>query len=252
MGELEKLRHCLAMSRDARALVLRDAEAFHEASTALEHIGQIFYSQVLNGLWHYKDKLIDHAALAGGITTDQADRLFRVIHNARNSAVHDGAWARHVSEKLIEFLVNLEDGIQSSMKNKRNNNMLKVEDIMVRSPVVAETWQMVAHVRREMLTNSFSNLPIFWDGSWYVITDNALMQFLRSAVNRDDLKLRLNSQIETALQENKVHVARAKTCSDQDNVDEAVRMMKSEPVLLVCHHGDEKRLVGILSAFDLL
>jgi CBS domain-containing protein len=251
MGELEKLRHCLALSRNARALVLRDAEAFHEASTALEHIGQVICGGVRNGLFQYEPNLIGLGLDQGVTNENQLSRLCQFIRTSRNSAVHDGAWARHVSVKLIEFLVILEDGIQVRMKKERNNNMLKVEDIMVRSPVVAETWQMVAHVRREMLTNSFSNLPIFWNGDWHVITDTELMQFLRSAVNHEEYKKRLNSPIESVLGENKISIAKAETCFDQQSLDDPVRI-KSQPVLLVCQPEDKKRLVGILSAFDLL
>lgn len=131
--------------------------------------------------------------------------------------------------------------------------MLKVEDIMVRSPVVAETWQMVAHVRREILTNSFSNLPIFWDGSWHIITDKALMQFIRAEASANTRRnMSIGDSLTHEPQSDKVYVSKAELCSDQDTVEEAVRKMESTSVLLVCHEDDKSRAVGILTAFDLL
>lgn len=259
MGELEKLRHCLALSRNARALVLRDAEAFHEASTALEHIGQVICGKVRSGLGAYEADLIHLGFDQGMVTKNELSRLFEVIRTARNSAVHDGAWARHVSVKLIEFLLILEEGMEARMKSQkskkepRQSPNLLVEDIMVRFPVVAETWQMVVHVRREMLTNSFSNLPILWKDCWHVITDKALMHFIRGAAGDNSRRnMLIGDVLAEALQPGKVLVSKATFCSDQDTIDIAVQKMESSSVLLVCHRGDEKRLVGILSAFDLL
>lgn len=257
--EIEKLRHSLTLLRDARALVLRDAESFHEASTVLEHIGQILCGEVKDGLSHYKDSLIQLALEEGHVTKDQVSRLFKVILNSRNSAVHDGAWARHVSVKLIDLLLILEGGVLNKMEavnSKNEQPTLLVEDIMVRSPVIAEDWQMVAHVRREMLGNSFSNLPILWNGVWHVITDNALMQFLRSSADYKECRSRRNkligNVISSEVNSSAVKVLRAETCSDQAPISEAVGKLKAAPVVLVLHEGCQNHLVGILSAFDLL
>ena len=53
----KKRAHCLGLLRDARALVLRDAESFHEATTLLEQIGQIDGGAIRIGLGSYKDTL---------------------------------------------------------------------------------------------------------------------------------------------------------------------------------------------------
>lgn len=76
--------------RAARALVLRDSEAFHEASTVLEHIGQVTGGIIGNGLKDYEGSIVGIAKSAAH-SEEAVCRLFNVVREARNKAVHDGA-----------------------------------------------------------------------------------------------------------------------------------------------------------------
>ena len=108
----------LAQLRDTRALMLRDAESFHEASTTLEHIGQVIGRSIKNGLSRYEEEIVCLAMEAGNSDFDEAGfrRLFNVVREARNTTVHDGAYARHLSSRLIELYLILEEAIMSKMQ----------------------------------------------------------------------------------------------------------------------------------------
>src|SRR5438093_1505879 len=138
----------LANSRSARALILRDSESFHEASMLLEYIGQILAGEIRGGLSQYQREIVDLACRNERVVAEEVERLFNVVRNARNMAVHQGAWARHLNTRLVDLFLVLEEAIVSDMTH--------VEDLMVRTPVVAYGWQRVADVRKAMLGNSFS------------------------------------------------------------------------------------------------
>ena len=82
---------CLTRLREARALVLRDAEYFHEAAMTLERIGQVLCGKVRNGLGHYADELVELARGNRSTEDNEVRRLFDTVKEARNLAVHEGA-----------------------------------------------------------------------------------------------------------------------------------------------------------------
>jgi hypothetical protein len=145
----EKQTELLTKLRDARYLVPRDAEAFHEAAMVLEHVGQVLCGEIRTGLGKYKREIVGLALQTNRHTPQEVGILFEVVRAARNDAVHVGAFARHLSTRLIDLILILEEAIMSQTR--------KVEDLMVRNPVVAEPWQLVAHVRSTILANSFSH-----------------------------------------------------------------------------------------------
>jgi CBS domain-containing protein len=246
----KKRAYCLGRLRDARALVLRDGEAFHEAAIALEQIGQVIGNEVRNGLGCYRDTLLDLAEKTGRHEKTGTARLFEAVKEARNMAVHEGAWARHLSSRLIDLFLILEEALMKSQT---------AEDIMVRSPVIAETWHSVAQVRREMLANSFSCLPIFHDGSWKIIPDSDIMKYLRRSSNftkwgdiQSENKQRLSATIADAISEVALKPLEAKHCLPSSTIPELVNIMSHNPVLVIEVIGKVKRIVGIVTPFDLL
>jgi CBS domain-containing protein len=235
--------------RDARALILRDAESFHEAATVLEHVGQIISGKIGSGLGQFKSELIALTVRSGSVTHDEASRLFRVVREARNMAVHEGAWARHLSTRLVDLFLILEEAIMNVLSESKPP--LLVSDVMVRSPVVAEAWQPVSFARRTMLTNSFSTLPIHYDGSWRFVTDVAVLRYLPDPSDAGH-KDRLAAKIGDAVAEGRLALLDA-PCTDQSTpVSEARRLVDHLPLLITERFGDRTQLVGILTAFDLL
>lgn len=238
--------HCvdfLNRLRAARTLVLANAESFHEAAAVLEYIGQTMRGKIENGLGHYQAELIALAKTANGAVEEEVVRQFNVVREARNDAVHGGDYIRHLSSRLVDFLLLLEDAVKTKL--------YRVKDLMVRNPVSVEPWQSVAHVRKEMLANSFSTIPVLLPGiGWSILTDLAIMKFLRDARADSLRRTRLSMQVDEAIGKGLQHeVAVCRRCDDL--VDDFYENLKS-PLLVTERHGEEERLIGLVSPFDLL
>lgn len=175
-------RHFLEELRQARLAAQADAEAFDQIIFVLERLGSFRLGEVAD-LNDYKPPLMDLLAdspLGDDLGPSQSAwhsekcALFWFIRNARNDALHQGARARYLTEHTIEFALLLEDALMNG-----DEPMTYLRDIMVRSPVVAEKWQPVSLLRKTMLANSFSNLPIKWRGEWKTVSDASVAAFLR-------------------------------------------------------------------------
>jgi CBS domain-containing protein len=138
-----------------------------------------------------------------------------------------------------------------------------VGDVMVRNPVVAEKWHRVDHVRREMLANSFSSLPIFIEEKWWLITDAAVMRFIRTDTDtQSKLDRKMASTIEVAITEyDGIELVEANCSLSNDQTSNVVEKFfgdrqgrNSFPVLVIEEGVNNRasRIVGILTSFDLL
>jgi hypothetical protein len=235
---------CLIRLRDARALILRDSESFHEAAMTLERVGQVLCGKMRKGLGAYEPELIELATSSQTQDLCEVARLFETVREARNMAVHEGAWARHLSSRLIDLMLILEHAIASKMK--------LVKDIMVQTPVVAQDWHLIAHVRQTMLANSFSSLPIFQNEKWFIVTDVMVVRYLRGAADKKELADRLSTSLGTAIGHGAIAPTEA-TCVPPDaklaELDSAI----DQSLILITEEAlDGSRLLGILSPFDLL
>jgi hypothetical protein len=148
--------------RDARENALRDAEAFDGIIQVLERLGSLLLGEI-GTLDKYRKVItnkVDGSALAKDIPEDWRDvhipfsRLYELVRIARNDALHQGAFARHLTIHAIELSLVLEDALMSSLDNPT------VGDFMVRNPICAELWQPISYIRQQMLASSFSFLPI--------------------------------------------------------------------------------------------
>jgi len=238
----------LARLREARALVLRDAESFHQASTVLEHIGQVIGRKMGNGLKDHEADIVGLAKNVANVNEDAVRRLFNVVREARNKAVHDGAYARHLNSRLVDLVLILEQAIMA--------NLDRVEDLMVRNPVFAEPWHLVSHVRKAMLANSFSNIPIFvgeaGSGKWMLLTDTAIMRLIRNEVDKKQQRTRLAMQVDAAIKQRLLEVEPAVCCNGVTSTGELIHKMNERPVLVTEEVHHQERLIGIITAFDLL
>jgi len=124
-----------------------------------------------------------------------------------------------------------------------------VEDILIRNPVLAEPWHLVAHVRQVMLANSFSNLPILWDGKWQVLTDIAVMQFLKGD---KEIKERQSSTIQAAIENELFKPGVAVQVLPSVTIELLVANIGKRRALVVEEKESQPRLLGILMPFDLL
>jgi CBS domain-containing protein len=229
----------LSMLREARSLVHKDAESFDQAAAALEHIGQLLSGEVGTGLGSYEGTILSLAGQAPRTDARHLRELFKTVREARNDSVHSGAFIRNHVLSLVELLLILEEAISV--------NGRVAGDLMVRGPVTAELWHNIATVRRNMLTNSFSFLPIHAHGQWMVVSDRSLVTYLNRASNAERNR-RLGATIEMAIADG-LQLEQALYVSSDTPVADVKASITHLPVLIV---DSSHSLSGILTAFDLL
>lgn len=217
-------------------MILRDSEAFLAGAQVLEYVGQTISRKIKIGLRSYENE-IWLLAKETGIDETEFRRVFGVIVTARNDAVHDGAWARHLSTRVVDLLLILEEGVTMKMN--------RVEDLMVRDPIRAEGWHLMNHLRKKMLESSFSHLPFVDDqANWFLVSDVNLMLFMRA-------NPKSHLSLSEAVQNGSLALVPAQTCHGEELIVDILTKTKQGP-LLVIDDAKPTRLVGILTAFDLL
>lgn len=259
LEELRKNRAIVRTFRDqlrqARATALRDAEAFDQIIHVVERLGSFLLGKIKD-LNAYQPKLEELAKESGlydapnqsrGIRTPFPD-LYDLVREARNDALHQGAFARHLTQHAIELSLVLEDALGEILAPV-------VSDYMVRNPVCAELWQPISFIRQQMLENSFSFLPVRGEEGeekkqWYLVSDMDIAGYLRKD-NSKDRKKRLAASLRDARQA-EIRLQEAKDCKETTTLVKAMEKLKKSngQLLLVCN--GEKNLIGIVTAFDLL
>ena len=242
--------------RTARLAALADAEAFDEIIHVVERLGAYLTreQQLKEGepsaLGWYADVLGELASDSG--MADEVPNEFRAILTpfkalyqsvrvARNDALHQGAFARHLTRHAIELAIILEDALTSHM------NPI-VTDFMVQNFVYAEHWQPIGFIRQKMLENSFTSLPVSEnDGTWRVVTDIEIANYLRQEM-RSKHRVKLMAH---TLEEASIKLKTAEFVNEETSLDKALELLKTNPILLV-KGKDGNGPLGILTAFDLL
>ena len=98
-----------------------------------------------------------------------------------------------------------------------------------------------------MLASSFSFLPVLNEQKqWCLLSDFAIATYL--GASRAERKKRLALPLDNAAE---VNLALAECVTEETSVEDALKVLKEAP-LLVCRDGNSKRLVGIVTAFDLM
>lgn len=225
--------------RSARESAIKDVEAFGAVIHAIERLGSYRVKEA-KSLSGYKKCLED---LFPWSQDDHGPESFRRLYDAvteeRNDAVHQGAYARHLTLHTIELALQLEEVLR---------NMLDpiVENYMVRNPICAELWQPIRMIRQQMLANSFSFLPLkINDDQWGLLSDTKLALHLRQ-----DPSLR-KTLMDQSLEKSGIKPDEAKIVSEKDELTKAVKYVVDGPVL-VHRENDKSTIVGILTAFDML
>jgi hypothetical protein len=241
----EQWTSILHQVREARALLLRDAEGFDRAAGVLEHVGQQYGQRIQIGLGKYKPALLDLIHRGARQHHDEANRLFEVVREARNTAIHDGAWVRHLGLRLAELFLFIETAILS--------HMTLVKDMMVAGPTTAQPWQQLADVRRTLLLNSFSYLPVLMaapTAGWHLIADHELVRFLANAsgdTRRDLLSKSIAEAVGAGLT-----LIKAEPITEDRTIASIRTESLTTPLLVVRSPDHGGQLVGIITAFDLL
>lgn len=256
--------------RSARLATLADAEAFDKIIHVVERLGYYLTKEeksdqgYYGNLQKYTDAITEFAnrsCLSNPSIAHQAyltpfSRLYKLVKEARNDALHQGAFARHLTKHLIELAIILEDAL-------RTIPGLVVSDFMVRNPECAELWKPLSFIRQQMLANSYSYLPVVRSSDdepipseeWKIVSDVSIAQFLGPQRSGEDRIKRLSKTLQEAIDEVPEICVSALVIPDNAQISEALDNLEKQGVMLVKHkdsHKDSHELVGILTAFDLL
>jgi hypothetical protein len=278
-------RYFLDELRTARAQAQKNTEDFAGLLIAFERLGAYLAvdddgaiaRERPGGLGEYElalGQLAQYSVLGDGSIEDGSRRwhssfetLFGLVKDARNSALHEGAKARHLTEHAIELAHVFEEALR-----RMPDELATVGDLMVRSVVVAETWQPISFVRQAMLTNSFSYLPLFIGEQWKLFSDNFVARYLQKAASKAERRAFTAKCIAKAVEESpELPLPDAWTAKDTDPINDLFKpspkgegIVLDAGLILVLDSGratqsgqhDECQvrdlLVGVITAFDLL
>ena len=245
--------------REARLKVLENAENYQELLFVLERLGTHLAGRDVS-LACAKPcimKLVKHGALEGrpavSVTGELcASELYDLVRNARNDAMHEGAFARNLAVHLVQLSVILEDALVNGADGR------KAKHYMMRAPITAEPWEPIAFVRQKMLVHSFSHLPVRIDGCWKIVSDHGIAVYLWQQDGGVGVKERLQQRLDHAVGTLVVRPAIVVSpedvmCDVVNEHEEAIR--QGDPILVEADIKGEKKetlLVGILTPFDLL
>ena len=236
--------------RDGRSRALRDSESFESLLFALEQLGRRIGGGRNLGANREAVKLF----AATSPLAERIPALWRGLHTplgvlygqftrARNSALHEGAFARHLVSDAVRIAIVMEDVLTKDLE--------QVGDFMVRSPLQASMWQPISFIRQSLLANSFSFMPVDTGvpgARWKLVSDHALARLLRGS-NQKEREKRLLLPLEEAVAKQLMTLLEAFTCSPETPVSEALRNSSGEPILVV---DSSEQLLGIATPFDLL
>jgi CBS domain-containing protein len=253
LGNREIVQGFCQQFREARAGALCDAEAFEEIIHVVERLGS-FPTCRVGTLGDYGDALTEFVSSSA---VDRFPLIYDLVRNARNDAMHQGAFASHLTGHAIELALILEYSLQEMLDDP------KVCDYMVRNPVCAKMWQPIGFIWQQMLASSFSYLPVEnLEGDWSLVSDLCIADFLRKSDaeangerRRKDRKRRLATTLSEAINEKEIELINTVICLEDDSLLDAVRKLKESKVslLVVCRNdGNQSVLAGIVTAFDLL
>jgi len=237
--------------RAAREACQKDAEAFDEILFVVERLGARL-SGFIGNLGQYEHclrKLAERSRLAADFSG-----VFKVVREARNEALHQGAVARHLAARAVELALILEDALATQLGT--------IEYLMVQEPVVAHHWQTLGAVRRIMLVNAFSYLPFNWDGQWFFLADYLIATFWQRRLVPDRGKA-LATPLGVVLRRDHASKDLLLLPADENQCgkhlppyEAAGRMKEGRPLLVVDPDqvdADKKsRLIGLISPADLL
>ncbi|SPE57235.1 conserved hypothetical protein [Verrucomicrobia bacterium] len=244
--------------REARFKAQKDAEAFEEIVFVLERLGTLLSPGCCGlgtkGRPGKRDSIIAVASKSPLFNVPHKlrelhtplEELYDLVVRARNDAMHEGATARHATERAIELSLVLESALMNSYS--------KVSDFMVRNPVCAEMWEPLRFIRQKMLVNAFSWLPVRPESGaeprWQLVSDKAMAQYLVPRSKGKDLNKHLDQQLKEAVEGGGVELIPAQIRQATDAVESVLAGWDGQPVLVTL--GERNELLGILTPHDLL
>lgn len=236
--------------RNARAIAQSDAESFDEILFSLERLG-CFLSKSKDGSLEKYLNLISHIAnnspLAKCIPRKYPSyhTRFKVLSDlvteSRNDAMHQGAYARHLTNHAVQLCLVIEDALMTGNSS--------ITDYIVRNVIYASIWQPLSFARQQMLANSFSYLPLLRECNgtkeWHFLSDSSIAKYINK-----DRKTKLLNTIEEAIKDG-LSTEKADCFKSNEKVKDVLESFTGKPLIII---EDDRidTILGIVTAFDLL
>ena len=173
------------------------------------------------------------------------DDLYRSVVTGRNDIAHTGTEAALAGTKTAALATILLTALAEAAKE---NDVRTMKDVMVSNPTCAHGWQTLADLRRTMLVNDYSALPLSESQddkkTWECVRAEELAHLTqeRGALGQTLDKVR-----------SEMDFYRAATVRESTPVDCLLgRHAPDLPVVVARCVGGRHEIVGIVTAFDLL
>ena len=191
------------------------------------------------------------------------DSLYCYVTKHRNDIAHTGTEAALAGAHTAALTTVLLDALLHAGRKKgqaKKGQAMKISEVMVANPTCAEKWQTLADLRRTMLVNDFSVLPLrdgkcSDTGQWQVVRAEELAAYLpvedekrRKERNKKTLGCAIGKGDE------KLELHCVETADESKEVEKLKENKKRVPsaIIVTTECQNKHHIVGIVTAFDLL
>jgi hypothetical protein len=238
------------MFRNARAIAQSDAESFDEILFSLERLGYFLFKSRDGNLGKYFpliSNIANNSPLAECVPNKypsyhtQFEVLYALVRESRNDAMHQGAYARHLTNHAVQLCLTIEDALMTGNSS--------ITDYIVRNVIYASIWQPLSFARQQMLANSFSYLPLLRECNgtkeWHFLSDSSIAKYINK-----DRKTKLLNTIEEAIKDG-LSTEKANCFKSNEKIKDVLESFTGKPLIII---EDDKidTILGIVTAFDLL
>ena len=179
--------------------------------------------------------------------------LYAKVREARNDMAHTGTEAALAGARSSTMATVLMEALAVAAERDDGQTMC---DVMVSNPTCAHNWQTLADLRRTMLVNNYSALPISdgqcGDRVWLCVEDEKLARYLRNGGRGRRTRTLGDERLKEC--EAGMDFLEAVAVAEDSQVKSVLSTSKL-PVLAtrpVAKNEKKREIVGIVTAFDLL
>lgn len=174
--------------------------------------------------------------------------LYRNVREARNDIAHTGTEAVLAGMRASAMGAVLMEALARASKS---TSVGRIADFMVSNPTCAHGWQTLADVRRTMLVNDYSVLPLA-DGyrgtEWRSVRAEDLAACLHDGAGEERAW-----RLEEAMSDGRLEEYTACTVCEETPLDRIWSEPRLElPLVVTRRVSARNEMVGIVTAFDLL
>ena len=241
----------------ARYQVLEDGENWLGIAQAIEAAGKAIAKEdkYRSGLGNLKEELqqfvkeyhptTDHVKEEAerGPFESTFENFLKEVIEARNDEAHTGAAARSAARIATVVGIYLEDTLMAASGAEEDGVKAYIQEQVVR----AYTWQRLGECRRQMLTYSFSYLPVKIENEWKMLVDSELAKYLADT-DEKGRKERVKETVKEA-KTNGLKLKKAAEVKPTYCKRKALNKMEGKAAVVI---NKEKELLGIITPFDLL